>query len=84
MLLRYSKHPEIGRHTCRYNMTALAEVDMHDDSAFISELDAWIEALGQWKPMSAALRDRDIISDNLNEYFHEPWNEEERARGYSL
>lgn len=66
----------------RFNVHALAEVLTGDDSAFISDLDIWIN--GQWKDMREAFKDRDIIPDNYNTFFGEPKSEEDRERGYFL
>jgi len=66
----------------RFNMLALAEVDVGDDSASISDLDVFVN--GAWKDMRQAFVDRDIITDNHNSRFGEPKNEEDRKRGYFL
>jgi len=84
MKLRYKKHPEEIRESSNFNTTAIAEVDMGDDSAFFSDLDVFIVSLGKWKDLSQAFKDRDLITDNFNTCFFEPKNEEERKRGYRL
>ena len=47
-----------------FNMHAMAEVLTGDDSAFISELDVWVN--NEWKDMDQAFKDEDIIPNNLN------------------
>lgn len=68
----------------RFNMSALAEVDVGDDSASISDLDVYLERTQEWKDMIQAFKDRDLITDNYNSRFFEPANEEDRKRGYTL
>lgn len=81
MRLRYkSTGTECGGN--RFNVLALAEVDVGDDSPSISDLDVFVN--GVWKDMQQAFADRDIIPDNYNCWFGEPKNEEDRKRGYFL
>jgi hypothetical protein len=65
----------------RFNTATFDEVLTGDDSAFIRELDVWIN--GAWKDMRQAFQDRDIIPDNDNEGFAPPINEQARAIGYN-
>jgi hypothetical protein len=53
-------------------------------SDFISEYEVFLEARQEWKDMSQAFEDRDIIVDNYNTYFFEPKSEEDKIRGYTL
>lgn len=64
----------------RFNVHAMSEVLTGDDSAYISDLDVWIN--GGWKDMRQAFADRDIIPDNYNQWFGEPKTAEDRERGY--
>lgn len=66
--------------TSHFNVHALAEVLTGDDSAFISDLDVWVN--GEWKDMRQAFKDRDIIPDNYNTFFAIPRNPEDKERGY--
>jgi len=66
----------------RFNVHAMAEVLTGDDSAFVSDLDVFVN--GQWKDIRQAFADRDIIPDNYNEWFGVPRDEEDRKRGYFL
>jgi hypothetical protein len=84
MQVRWKDCPEEVRHTGEFNMHALNEIDMKDDSAFVKDLDVFIEATGQWKDMGEAFRDKDIITDNYNSHFFEPKTQEDRERGYTL
>ena len=80
--LRYKSHPDdIKEGVSRFNVSALAEVDMGDDSAYFSDLDVQLSS-GEWKDLSQAFKDRDLIHDNYNTWFREPKTEEERSRGY--
>ncbi len=83
MKLRY-KHSGTECGGSYFNMLALAEVDVGDDSASISGLDVFIERTQKWKDMCQAFKDRDIICDNYNTCFFEPKNDEDRKRGYTL
>ncbi len=81
-LIRYKKYPEEQFNAHSLNISALAEVLTGDDSAFFSDLDVYLESKKQWKCLSQAFKDRDIITDNYNTIFFEPKDEEERKRGY--
>ena len=52
------------------------------ESAYISDLEVYIE--DEWKDLSDAFKNKDIITDYYNEWFFEPKDEEERRRGYRL
>jgi hypothetical protein len=65
-----------------FNVHAIAEVLTGDDSAYISDLDVYVD--GAWKDMRQAFADGDIIPDNYNTFFGVPRNDEDRARGYFL
>lgn len=82
--LRYKQHPEIERESSKFNTHALSEIDVGDDSAFIKDLDVYVEALGEWKDLNQAFADRDLIPDNYNVHFYEPKTDEDRERGYFL
>lgn len=80
MKVRYKKS-KIERHATRFNVHAMAEVLTGDDSAFIKELDVLIN--NEWKDMSQAFEDKDIVPDNYNESFAPPINEECKTRGFN-
>lgn len=83
MKLRLKAAPHIEMDNIwRFNIHALCEVDVGDDSILCSDLEAFIVAKNEWKNFSDALRDRDIIPDNYNAWFREPKNDEERKRGW--
>jgi hypothetical protein len=82
MKLRYKKSG-LETSSGRFNMHGMGEVLTPDDSAIISELDAWIRG-SEWKDMRQAFADKDIITDNHNIRFFEPTTEEDRRRGYTL
>lgn len=79
MKLRYKKSGE-ETESYKFNTSALAEIDVGDDSVYIKDLDVFVN--GAWKDMRQAFRDRDIIPDNYNQYFAEPRTPEEKAQGY--
>ena len=83
MKVRYKKTGSEA-YSRNFNVNAIGEVLTGDDSPFISELDVYLEALGQWKDMCQAFRDKDSIVDNYNTHFFEPTSEEDRERGYTL
>jgi hypothetical protein len=71
-----------------FNTCGLGEVivgfldDEGMDSMFINELEVFLDSKQEWKDMSQAFKDNNIISDNFNTCFREPKNEEERENGY--
>jgi len=72
-----------------FNIHSLNEIivgwpDGNRDSDYISNYDVWIEALSEWKDMRRAFRDKDIITNNYNDFFFEPRNKEDRERGFTL
>jgi len=81
--MRYKKSGVIT-YSSMFNIGGLFEVITEDDSVFISDLDVYLEKKNKWKDLGQAFEDRDLIPDNLNVYFFEPENEEERKRGYRL
>ena len=81
MRIRYKK-TGTEADSSRFNVHAIAEVLTGDDSAYISDLDIWID--GEWKDMGQAFKDRDIIPDNYNTFFGPPRTDEDRERGYFL
>jgi len=72
----------------RFNIQSIGEIvvcfDDGMDSDYIKNYEAWLEKSNQWKCLSQAFKDRDVIIDNYNTYFFEPDNEEEKQRGYRL
>lgn len=82
MKIRYKKTGEEGG-ASQFNVHAMAEVLTGDDSAYISDLDVWIEGKG-WVDMGEAFRNHDLIVDDYNTRFFEPRTEEDRKRGYAL
>lgn len=80
--IRYKNDPEDVRIVNQLNTHALAEVLTGDDSAFFSELEVFLERKQEWKCLSQAFKDRDIITDNYNTVFAEPRNQAEKVQGY--
>lgn len=66
----------------RFNIHALAEIDVGDDSAFIKDLDIFIK--GAWKDLGQAFKDKYIIPDNYNVWFGIPKTKEDKERGFFL
>ena len=83
MKVRYRKTGAIAT-SSRFNAFAVLEVLTEDDSAYVHDLDVWLEQKKKWKDMLQAFKDHDLITDNYNTIFFEPRNGEERVRGYSL
>lgn len=80
MRIRYKRSLE-ERETNRFNTQAMSEVLTGDDSAFISDLDVFVN--DGWKDMRQAFKYRDIIPDNYNQTFDVPRNEFAKARGWN-
>ena len=73
----------------RFNIHGLSEIiighpDYGSDSAFIKDFDVFLESKQEWKDMSQAFKDHDLIVDNYNTSFFEPKTEEDRMRGFTL
>ena len=83
MKVRYRK-TQTEAISSRFNIHSIGEVITEDDSPFISELDVYLEQKHEWKDMSQAFKDKDLITDNYNTTFFEPQNEEDRVRGFTL
>jgi hypothetical protein len=81
-ILRYKKYPENEFRAHRLNTHALAEVLTGDDSAFFSDLEIFLDSKQDWKCLSQAFKDGDVITDNYNTIFRESKNTEERERGW--
>ena len=89
MKARLINKPHITGETSHFNTYALGEVlmgfdDGDLDSIFVSDIEVYVEATNQWKALTQAFKDHDVITDNYNTCFFEPENDEERERGYSL
>ncbi len=84
MKLRYRAHPEHEFEASQFNTHSLCEVLTGDDSAYMSELDCFVKATGEWKPLATAMRDKDVITDNYDTCFFEPQCAADRERGYTL
>lgn len=85
-IVRLKKYPECTGNINQLNTHGLGEVvggiGEDYDSWFIKDLDVYLEATKEWKDLSQAFHDHDIIVDNYNQYFSEPKTEEERKRGW--
>ena len=94
MKVRMKDNPALEFYSAEFNTHdgASAEVlGCHSsfgvDLFFIEDLDVFIEKninFFAWKDMGQAFRDHDLITDNLNKYFFEPENKEDRKRGFTL
>ena len=89
MKVRHKEKGYLGT-ASKFNILALAEIivglDMGDmDTMYIRDFDVLLELDKddpEWKDMSQAFRDKDLITDNYNEWFFEPKTEEDRVRGF--
>lgn len=83
-------HKDTGliAHSNSFNMHGLSEIvvgyegDGGMDSSPVRDWMVWIEKKNQWKGLSQAFKDRDVIEDNYCQFFKEPANEQERKQGY--
>lgn len=86
MKVRYAGKPDSVGIANHFNTHGLGSVvvgwegDLSDE--MISDLE--VEIAGEWKPLSQAFRDKDLITDNYNIRFFEPPTPEDRERGYTL
>lgn len=83
MQIRYKKTGRIS-FSSNFNINALTEVLVEDDSPSICDLDVFVTAENDWMDMAEAFKNGDLIVDNYNTYFFEPETEEERKLGYRL
>lgn len=86
MKVRLKDKPGVVFDSSKFNIHGLGEVigiweDGDRDSVFIKGLDVLIN--GEWKDMSGAFRNHDLIVDSYNTYFFQPKNEEDRKRGFT-
>jgi hypothetical protein len=86
--VRYKNNVETTGYASNFNMASVSEVlvqgDWGGDSAFQKDLDVFLEFKQKWKDMRKAFEDHDIITDNYNTVFFEPYNKEDKKRGYTL
>lgn len=70
----------------KFNIHAISEIivtfkEGDCSSEFISDYEVQLKT-GEFKDMSTAFKDKDLISDNYNTEFREPINTEEFKRGW--
>lgn len=87
MKIREINNPESIGESDSFNIHGLSEIIVYyaDGSAtsdFIKEYEVYLESSKQWINMLEAFASKQLISDNYNEYFREPLNDEEKTRGY--
>ena len=70
MKIRYKDSGTEG-YASRFNTCGIGEVLTGDDSAFISDLDVYLEKRSEWKDMRLAFKDGDLETDNYNTCFFE-------------
>jgi hypothetical protein len=87
MKVRLKKNPAVTGSSSTFNTHGLGEMivgftegDM--DSQMISDYEVFLEKKQEWKDMSQAFADKDLIPDNYNCIFAEPADEESRERGW--
>jgi len=73
----------------RFNIHGMSEIIINHkeyggDSVYIKDFDVFLESNQEWKDMSQAFKDHDLIVDNYNTLFFEPSTKEDRIRGYTL
>lgn len=89
MKVRLAKQLKDEGSADRFNMHALTEVIVifetgESDSYYPSDLEVYITAKQEWKPLREAFKDHDVIVDNLNSRFFEPATQEDKERGFTL
>ena len=82
MKVRLIKNNKIEFDAKGFNVHAMCEIDVYEDSIPCSELEIFIDSKQEWKNLHQAFKDGDIVRDNYNQYFREPKTEEERKRGW--
>ena len=82
MKIRYKAARHDIRDCSKLNMSALNEVLTGDDSAYFHDLECFLESKQEWKCLREAFRDKDVITDNYNEWFAEAKTQEDKDRGY--
>ena len=48
------------------------------------EVDVFLEKIDKWMDMGDAFKSHNLITDNYNNYFFEPKNEDDKVRGFTL
>jgi hypothetical protein len=93
MRARLKDKPNVTGSASSLNVHAIFEVIMYFDgeegfdgcdSVYGSDVEVFVTKLGAWKPLSQAMKDRDVITDNYNTEFFEPRNDADRERGFTL
>jgi hypothetical protein len=85
--VRYASRPEVEGTSSRFNTAGVGEVIVYwslgdMDSEEISKLEVLLG--GDWKDMTQAFRDHDLVTDAINTCFMEPPTPADRERGYVL
>jgi len=88
MKVRFILKPHVTGDARTFSVVGLGEVIMHfdeggADSVFVEDLQVQL-ASGEWKLMTKAFADKDIIPDNYNVWFGVPKTPEDQERGYFL
>jgi len=83
MKVRFKGRPD--EYDCnKLNTYGVSEVYIYDDegidTVFIKDLEVLLKT--GWKDMQQAFKDNDLVTDNYNTCFREPFNDEERKKGY--
>jgi hypothetical protein len=93
MRVRLKDKPQATGRASSFNVHAMFEIVMYFDgedgfdgcdSVYGSDVEVFVTKLGAWKTLSQAMKDRDVITDNLNTEFFEPANDADRERGFAL
>ena len=87
MKVRLKDKPNVVFSSSKFNVHGIGEVigcgeNFGCDLFFVKELDVLMDE--EWKDMSEAFRNHDLIVDNYNTYFFQPKTEEDRKRGFTL
>lgn len=79
-------HNKCGTTNLHFNMSSMDEVTVYFDSDYcdsesISDIEIMID--DEWKSVTDAIKDKDIIPDNYNTYLDIPKSEQEREQGFN-
>lgn len=85
--VRHKEKPELLGSASRFNIHGIGAIfvcwrdgDMSEEMGRNLE----VEIDGEWKPLTDAFKDHDLITDNHNTRFFKPPTPEDRERGYTL
>ena len=81
MLVRVHDNPEIEGYGSNFNICSMNDVLVYFDDGHIeeygaSQLDVYLTKKEEWKYLSDAFRDKDVVTNDENTFFYEPREEQ--------